>query len=85
MLNALSVNEELNSSQHNFMSILDHGKNLYCIGANDSSLKEYWPTSWQLSMQLLKHKSQAVEYNIGIVVIPSVHPISISSQYWEGE
>lgn len=36
------------------MSILDHGKNLYCNGANDSSLKGYWPTSWQSSMQLLK-------------------------------
>ena len=54
VLNAMSLNEEVNGSQRNFMSILDYGKNLYCNGANDSSLKEYWPTSWQSSMQLLK-------------------------------
>ena len=54
VMNAMSLNEEVNGSQNSFMSILDYGKNLYCSGANDSSLKEYWPTSWQSSMQLLK-------------------------------
>ena len=54
VLNAVSLNEEVNGSQHHFMSILDYGKNLYCNGANDSSLKEYWPSSWQSSIQLLK-------------------------------
>lgn len=54
VLNAMSLNEEVNGSQNSFMSVLDYGKNLYCSGAKDSSLKEYWPTSWQSSMQLLK-------------------------------
>lgn len=47
VLNAMSLNEEVNGSQNSFISILDYGKNLHCSGANDSSLKEYWPTSWQ--------------------------------------
>lgn len=54
VLNAMSLNEEVNGSQNSFISILDYGKNLYCSSTNDSSLKEYWPTSWQSSMQLLK-------------------------------
>ena len=54
VLNAMSLNEEVNGSQRNFMSILDYGKKLYCNGANDPSLKEYWPSSWQSSIQLLK-------------------------------
>ena len=54
VLNAMSLNEEVNGSQRNFLSILEYGKNLYCKGAHDDSLKEYWPSTWQSSIQLLK-------------------------------
>ena len=52
VLNAMSLNEEVNGSQHNFMSILDYGKNVMVLMI--SSLKEYWPSSWQSSIHLLK-------------------------------
>ena len=54
VLNAMSLNDEVNGSQQNFMSILEYGKNLSCKGANNFSLKEYWPSSWQSSVRLLK-------------------------------
>ena len=56
---AFQLNNEVNGSQHNFLSILEYGKDLYyCKG--DTMLLEQWPTTWQGYLQLLVIKDQKI-------------------------
>ena len=51
---AFILNDDVNGSQQNNLSILEYGKELYCKG--DSMLQEQWPKTWQGFLRLLKEK-----------------------------
>ena len=54
--------DDINGLHHNFLSILEYGKELYCKG--DSMLQEQWPTSWQGALHLLKETGYSEPTNL---------------------
>ena len=68
--------DEVNSSQQNFLSILEYGKDLYCKG--DTMLLEQWPTTWQGSLRLLERNGYKEPKN---VCLDDNHPCNYSIVY----
>lgn len=52
VVKALQLAEEVNSSQHHFMQILQYRKELYCKG--NSVLESLWPQSWKSTMKMIE-------------------------------